>query len=107
MRYCRICGTSNDNLENICPRCKVSTQITKNCVPQHIQTNGYMTIEQLNRLTGRVPMNGDEPRSLKTENASPSISWFSVSMGMVKFMGVGVTCLTIIFFLIVMLKAFM
>jgi len=108
MRYCRTCGLANEDLA-ICTECGMdphAPRIVAKCVPAHVPVAGYISFSQLSQLVEQIP---DEvvPRESKPELPKLPTDWFSMSMGLVKWMGVAVTCLIMAFFVIVVLKAFM
>jgi hypothetical protein len=70
---------------------------------------GYVTLDQLNDMASKNNSDmASKNNSLPEQKTVGSpVDWLSVSMNMVKWIGVGVTCLIMAFFMIVIMKAFM
>jgi hypothetical protein len=62
---------------------------------------GYVSLDQLHSLADGVLEANSEPKGVSRTD------WFSVSMKSVKWTGASLTCLMVIFFLVMILKAFM
>lgn len=75
------------------------------CTPTHIPLAGYVSLNELNELASAVRSIQLEPEEQNKEPLDKR--WFFISMSMVKWLGVAATCLTMIFFTIVILKAFL
>lgn len=103
MRYCHTCGMANDINRRICCHCNVdmlSPPSARGRIPACVPVAGYISLDQLHDLASDIP-------DAKPAAPSPPTDWFSVSMKSVKWTGVILTCLVAIFFLAMVVKAFM
>jgi len=109
---CHTCGKALDGFDAMCPECGQDPRLLRavaSCVPVQAPMSGYLTLDELSRLADSIP---DEPQALAElpeprPEPRPGIDWLRISMTAVKWTGISTTCLTMAFFLAVILKAFM
>jgi hypothetical protein len=100
MIYCKVCGIEVSGKTYCCK------PVASRCVPVHIPIDGYITFKQLSELSDIVSPQPFITPPQEEALTRPKIDIFTLSMGLVKWLGVIVICLTIVIFTIVVLKAF-
>lgn len=110
MKLCHTCGFSNDDMATVCMQCgnsphKLLRSGASSFMPTNIPVKaGYMTLDQLNSMVSYSRVSHNSSPEQKTVELS--MDWLSVSMNLMKWMGVAVICLVMAFFMIVVMKAF-
>lgn len=103
MKRCHVCGSQNDDLSSTCAECEIGASTIDKCVPAYVPIDGYISLDQLGHLAAKIP--GSSMNEKK--QGGPTISWFMISMNLVKWMGIAVICLTMMLLTIMVMKAFM
>lgn len=112
MKLCHTCGSSNDDMATACVQCgnsphkllQTGTTVSASFIPANIPVKvGYVTLDQLNSMARNMAShNYSEQKTVELP-----MDWLSVSMNLMKWMGIAVICLVMAFFMIVIMKAFM